>query len=405
LSSAPDLKYDFLSEKTRKMYLIRTVTAPIFVTEIKTQRTLRYIISILVIILWTLPSASGQQVWPGDINNNGIVNNVDVLYWAVANDARGPARPNASNDWVGQDLPTTVWADTFPGGLNYAYADCNGDGVVNAADRNLLERNFGLVHGDVIPDEFATGEPTSDPTLLLSSDRTTVPPRGTLNADLSLGNETDSISNFYGIAFTVVYDPEILDQRASAFSLDLLPNTWINGRGNDKAIQFIQNDRDLGVAQIAIFRQNREPVTGFGDIGTFKIVMEDIVFLNSTIGNTDIKLVNDELADMMVAPSEVIFSVDTINVTSTRRLIRKSGVKLYPNPVSGQQVTLEMENPDEVIRIVQLFDTNGRLLSHQKMGGLQSKELIDVAELPAGIYTFKIVTDKHLYVQSFYKQP
>jgi hypothetical protein len=72
------------------MYLIRTVTAPIFVTEIKTQRTLRYIISILVIILWTLPSASGQQVWPGDINNNGIVNNVDVLYWAVANDARGP---------------------------------------------------------------------------------------------------------------------------------------------------------------------------------------------------------------------------------------------------------------------------------------------------------------------------
>jgi hypothetical protein len=48
---------------------------------------LRYIISILVIILWTLPSASGQQVWPGDINNNGIVNNVDVLFWAVANDA------------------------------------------------------------------------------------------------------------------------------------------------------------------------------------------------------------------------------------------------------------------------------------------------------------------------------
>jgi hypothetical protein len=108
---------------------------------------------------------------------------------------------------------------------------------------------------------------------------------------------------------------------------------------------------------------------------------------------------------MMVAPSEVIFSVDTINVTSTRRLIRKSGVKLYPNPVSGQQVTLEMENPDEVIRIVQLFDTNGRLLSHQKMGGLQSKEVIDLAEVPAGTYTFKVVTDKHLYVQSFYIQP
>jgi hypothetical protein len=64
-----------------------------------------------------------------------------------------------------------------------------------------------------------------------------------------------------------------------------------------------------------------------------------------------------------------------------------------------------MENPDEVIRIVQLFDTNGRLLSHQKMGGLQSKEVIDLAEVPAGTYTFKVVTDKHLYVQSFYIQP
>ncbi len=387
------------------MYLLRTLTAPIFVIEIKTQRTLRYIISILVIILWTLPSAFGQQVWPGDINNNGIVNNVDVLYWAIANDAKGDARPNASTDWVGQDLPTTVWADTFPNGLNYAYADCNGDGVVNEADRNLIERNFGLVHGDVIPDEFATGEPTSDPTLLLSSDTTTVSPGGTLNADLSLGTESDSISNFYGIAFTVVYDPEILDQRASAFTLDLLTDTWLNGRGNNKAEQFIVNDPEMGVAQVAIIRKNGEPVSGFGDIGSFKIVMEDIVFLNTTVSNTDIKLVNDELADMMVAPSELKFSIDTVTVTSTRRQIRQKGLKVYPNPVAGNQITLEMDNPDEVIRIVQMFDINGRLLSNQKFGGLQHKEMIDVGAHPAGIYTFKIVTDKHLYVQSFYKQP
>lgn len=387
------------------MYLIRTLTAPIFVIEIKTQRLLRYIISILVFILWTLAGAFGQQVWPGDINNNGIVNNVDVLYWAIANDSRGEARPNASTDWVGQDLPTTVWADTFPNGLNYAYADCNGDGVVNAADRNLIERNFGLVHGDVIPDEFATGEPTSDPTLLLSSDTTTVPPRGTLNADLSLGTEMDSISNFYGIAFTVVYDPEILDQRASAFSLDLLRDTWLNGRGNDRAEQFIVNNKELGVAQIAIIRKNGEPVSGFGDIGTFKIVMEDIVFLNSTVSNTDIKLVNDELADMMVAPSEITFSVDTVSVTSTIRQIRQKGLKVFPNPVSGNQITVEMDNPNEVIRIVQMFDTNGRLLSTLKFGGLQHKEMIDLGLYPAGLYTLKIVTDKHLYVQSFYKQP
>ena len=63
---------------------------------------------------------TGLVVWPGDTNNDGIVNQVDVLplglFWA----STGPARSDASMTWIGQ--PASPWTPE-----NSTYADANGD--------------------------------------------------------------------------------------------------------------------------------------------------------------------------------------------------------------------------------------------------------------------------------------
>ncbi len=385
------------------MYLSHASTANIFVTELQTRRTLRRILFVIVIILLKIPMIQGQQVWPGDINNNGIVNNIDVLYWAVAKEATGDGRLSPSTNWTGQDLPANLWDKNFPDGLNYAFADCDGDGDVDDDDKDIIEENFGLVHGEVTADEYATGDTESDPILSLSTENPVIEPGGTLEVDLSLGMETDSITDFYGIAFTVVYDPEVVSNRGNAFRLNILDDTWMSGQGDDKVIQFVNNDRNLGVAQVAIVRKNGVSVSGFGPVGTFSIVMQDIVLFSSTVSNTDIRMVNFSLLDSPVAPSELAFTTDP--TTTTVQAIRQKGFKVYPNPVSGQHINIEMENPEEVIKQILMYDANGRLLSNQKLGGLQSKEEFDIGNYPNGIYTFKILTDKHLYVRSFFKQP
>ena len=55
---------------------------------------------LVALILWSV-SASGQ-VWPGDVNNNGVVNNVDLLYLGFAHGHVGPARPGPSSQWEEQ---------------------------------------------------------------------------------------------------------------------------------------------------------------------------------------------------------------------------------------------------------------------------------------------------------------
>ena len=115
------------------------------------------------------PLCFTQVVWPGDVNNNGIVNEVDLLYLGFAFNATGSPRVDATTDWAGQTI-TEEWEGNFPNGLNFVYADCNGDGLVNEEDAEVIKANILLVHDDVIfvPDEFLPATPEVDPTFSFS---------------------------------------------------------------------------------------------------------------------------------------------------------------------------------------------------------------------------------------------
>lgn len=81
----------------------------------------------------------GISVWPGDTNNDGVVNEYDILpiglYWLLT----GPARRDASFEWRAQ--PILPWRP-----IQAAYADANGDGVVNAVEILVIGRNWGKTH-------------------------------------------------------------------------------------------------------------------------------------------------------------------------------------------------------------------------------------------------------------------
>ena len=81
------------------------------------------------------------MVWPGDASDNGVVNEVDLIYWGHAYGSKRFPRPAASLNWVGQPMGQT-WPDTFPGGMNFAYTDMDGDGRVVARDLQGLLGNL-----------------------------------------------------------------------------------------------------------------------------------------------------------------------------------------------------------------------------------------------------------------------
>ena len=91
-------------------------------------------------------------VWPGDANNDGIVNYLD---WVPINNdherfSEGYKRENASLDWVGQ--PCKDWIRKSDYGINDKYSDTNGDGIVDGDDYQAIWLHYDKTHGErVLP--------------------------------------------------------------------------------------------------------------------------------------------------------------------------------------------------------------------------------------------------------------
>lgn len=386
------------------MYLSRLITGGIFASIIQTKRLLRKIFLISFIIPWLIPSLRSQTMWPGDVNNNGIVNNIDVLYWAVAAGSTGPARPGATLEWEEQNI-FELWTQSFPSGLNFAYADCDGNGIVQDPDKDVIEANFGQTQGVIIPDNYANGDPFIDPVLLLSTDATEVAPGETLEVRLSLGDEDNPITDFYGIAFTILYNPDAVGNQGNHFQFDLANDTWVSGMGVNAAIRFVSNDKDNGIAQIAIVRKNQQTVEGFGDLGTFSIVMEDIIVGLSTLELelTDIRMIDAGLESTPVAPSELSVDLDVETLAADSKLKEKNGVNLYPNP-AGEIVIVELEEKSKQIRQIQLFNFAGQLVLNQIFQTGESKQILNLADLPGGMYAVRVFTQGYMYTLTLNKK-
>jgi hypothetical protein len=81
----------------------------------------------------------GLAVWPGDTDNNGVVNEYDIIPIGIYWQKTGPARPNASLKWHAQ--AAIPWKPT-----SATYADANGDGIVNAKEILAVGKNWGKTH-------------------------------------------------------------------------------------------------------------------------------------------------------------------------------------------------------------------------------------------------------------------
>ena len=328
---------------------------------------------------------------------------MDVLYWALANGSTGDPRDDPGEDWEAQELPEQLWTQSFSDGLNHAFADCDGDGDVDEADLDVIKENFGETRDGQIGDVYSTGDPGSDPILLLESNETVVPPEGNLNIDLSLGSEMERISNFYGIAFTLNFDESVVGDDEEDVQIDILQDTWLNGSGGGQVMKFIQQDNESGQAQVALVRTDQVPVAGAGEIGKLSIVMEDIVVGRTKINVTNIKLIDLGLNNLPAAPSELEFSVQE-KTTSVDRRNQDSGITIYPNPIIENTITIELNSKKETILQVQIYDVNGRQLVDHKFGEFRNIQQMDFdSNYPAGIYTMKVRTDRNWFVQKFNK--
>ncbi len=234
--------------------------------------TTRHIL-LLFLVMSVFQYSNAQMLWPGDVNNNGVVNGVDVLFWGVAYNNTGSPRSNATTNWEAQPV-TDMWSNYFPGNLNYAFADGDGNGTVGMNDLdNAIKQNFGQTHGFLTPDAYNNGQSGIDPPLLLQSIVSSATPGMRVDMKISLGTEQLPANHFHGITFTLRFNEEYVKPNGVFFQA--VQGAWYDIGGANSAAFFHVNDA-TGLAEITLTRLDQANVSGLGLIGTISFIVEDL---------------------------------------------------------------------------------------------------------------------------------
>ena len=337
-----------------------------------------------------------QVVWPGDVNNNGIVNGVDVLYWGSAFGAAGSPRGEISEEWQAFPLPTS-WSQNFPNGLNYAYADCNGDGLVDEDDFDkAISDNYGEIHGSISSDDFANASANvSAPKLMLETNTPVVLPGAIVNIDLSLSPSGQSTENFYGIAFSLKYEPDLLEGDDGP-DFDLAENNWISADNSYVQELFVDNKGD-GTAMLAITRTDQQAIPiQASSIGAFSIVIENIIFFERdtfTLEIDSVRLIGDGFQTIPTITNkiDIIVTTDTTSTRDSSSVVVTSIDELdddadetiiFPNPVQDQFFIQASDSIEEIV----LYDQVGRMVPVEYVASDNHLYVVRCQAMSAGVY-------------------
>lgn len=357
----------------------------------------RFFSALFMLVIFQSLGLHAQAVWPGDVNNNGIVNGVDMLFWGHAFGAEGPSRDESSTEWQAFPLPTP-WSQNFSNGLNYAYADCNGDGIIDEDDfDDAIEDNYGEVHGIITSDGFLNADANSAaPKLTLETSTPVVLPGSTVNIDLSIAPTSGAAENFYGIALSLKYESSLLEGDDGP-DFDLVEDNWIGADGSYVQEYYADNDAD-STAMLAITRTNQQfiPIQE-SSIGSFSIVIEDIIFGlerdTFTLEIDSVRFISEDFRTIPVITDKVDIVVTTDTTTTKDSTIvsvvsqdpffnHADKVKIFPNPVKHRfflQTSTAIEN-------LELFDQLGRkVASEYSLLGKKTYE-IKANGLTPGVY-------------------
>ena len=323
-------------------------------------------------------------VWPGDADNDGVVDNNDLLAIGLTYGSSGPARLGASLNWQGQ--VAQAWTGSTPGPANAVFSDTDGNGTVNDDDTLAISQNYGLTHNKF---EGMEGGP-GDPPLFLLASSDTVEVGEVLELSVIFGVDTLAADSIYGLAFSIAYDPTLVDSGSATVQY----TGWLGSPGTD--LLGMQIDQYVeGEMEVALTRTDLTTESGFGTIATFSIVMiDDIMGKNEAFETLflDIKQVRVIRADGTEIPVETLGTEVVVSESVSTALTSDlpTQLKVYPQP-AREQLTVELGSPQAWH--AKLMTANGQIV-RSISSTIDPKKVLPLDGLAKGIYLLQVQNEQ-----------
>ncbi|NUN99720.1 MAG: T9SS type A sorting domain-containing protein [Saprospiraceae bacterium] len=361
---------------------------------------------ILIMLLCFGVFAGAQTIHPGDADDNGEVNQYDLLYIGYAYGTVGPMRLENDTEFSPQFIPL-LWPGNFPNGLNYAYADANGNGIVDFSDILTVGANYGHTHGDLRPLDFVAGTAGLDPALMFDESLLSEPVSvgSVIQLPILLGAPGLPATDVNGIAFSLHCNhPELI----RSISLDM-SDSWLGSDSN--AFHFVNFSTDpLQIeADAALTRFGATGVSGSGSIGVLSIVIEDNLLgfipigdslgLTLTIDSTIMMSSAFGAIPVFTTPLELM--VYHPNALPSPALPSPSPeLHVFPNPVKAEiHITCT-----EKIEYLTLSNQLGQMVPFERQLDSERQLRLNVEALPAGTYWLRVQTPRGTAVEQILKE-
>ncbi|MEX0811151.1 MAG: T9SS type A sorting domain-containing protein [Chitinophagales bacterium] len=359
----------------------------------------RFFVILLLCFLLGIPARAQVDVWPGDANNNGEVNHFDLLYFGMGYSYQGPPRLQKSVLFQAQN--TLVWQQFLPDQTNFAFLDCNGSGHISLDDTIAIRLNYKEQHGSITPDRLSPISPNGD-SLFMAIAADSVLNKSRIEIPIHLGSVAAPIDSFYGIAFSLNYDPQRI--REASFSVKLDSAAWIKKSGalqDDPFLMYFE-ESNAGKLNIAVSKSSLVNAAGNGKLLIVSCVIEDNLigkgFQALEFTFEDVLLISN---NMNAKPIQVASKQVNIIPTNIEAISRENiDLKLYPNPASDYlMVKLAESNADFKWSII---DLNGKIhnVKAERSGGNYK---IDIQDLSEGYYMLRIENEKYERYEKFIK--
>ncbi|MBI5914453.1 MAG: T9SS type A sorting domain-containing protein, partial [Bacteroidetes bacterium] len=332
-------------------------------------------------VQYEAPDCDGL-VWPGDPNFDNQSNNFDLLNLGLAFGAEGPHRAVQGIEWTG--LQAENWGQLFADNLDFKHADCNGDGIVSLDDQVAVQNNFGETHGEPLAPVFLVGGESDPPFFVDLPEASGLTPGSIFTAPILLGTSDAPVENLYGIAFTMKFDPDIVNPASVELQYD---PSWL-GVKDVNLLTLDKTFADAGEIKVALVRTDQNNVSGYGQIAGIIGIIDNIAGKETaSIQITDVKAIreNESLVSLRRPVEVVDLTVDgTIDLT-------ENDLVIFPNPAT---TSVFFTLPDGLTaETVELRDVNGKLLSLQTT----SENRLNISKLASGVYFLKVKSGERFF--------
>lgn len=339
-------------------------------------------------LVLSFPAYCQLSVWPGDANNDSTVNTLDVLYIGIGYNIQGPARIVQGNIW--QNTSAALWNNILPDSSNYAYLDCNGDGLIDANDLTAVQQNYGLTHGQRVPDGFPAPDSQS-PLFYFTGIPDSIHAGDTVTVDVFAGTNLNP-ADFFGIALSFGYDTT----RIVANSVVATPDSTINSPV-DPVLFFTTTSNTGGSLEIALSRRantggssgNQIVLTGEKLVSLSFIIEDNLIgiALNDPLqfSLSGIKMYAQNLDKISGQPAEL--SIPFAKVIAGTPAFELNNLRVYPQPASGN-IMIDGLPENGTLIITELAGRNVIIRNVEK-GTINN---INCAQLAPGMYLMHIKT-------------